>query len=156
MVPSFYVSLEALPLTANGKLDRRALPEPDARLGGGREYVPPRDATEAAVCEIWRGVLGVGRVGADDNFFALGGHSLLATQVVSQVKDIFDVDLPLRELFERPTVGGVAAALAEQSGDAAAIEAVARTFVELSNLSEDEVRMRLLEHEGVLEPAAGD
>jgi len=156
MVPSYFVMLEALPLTPNGKVDRKALPGPEARdHEAGAAYVAPRTATEEALCGIWRGVVGVERVGVEDNFFELGGHSLLATQVVSQVKDIFDVDLPLRELFERPTVGGVAAALAERSGDPEAVEAIARAFVELANLSEEEVRMRLLEHEGVPEPSAG-
>ncbi|HEX8352074.1 MAG TPA: phosphopantetheine-binding protein, partial [Pyrinomonadaceae bacterium] len=156
-VPSLFVELSELPLTPSGKLDRKALPAPDgARPGSAREYVAPRSATEEALALIWREVLGVGRVGVEDNFFELGGHSLLATQVVSQVKEIFDVDLPLRSLFERPTVGGAAASLAELSGGPESADTVARAFVELAGLSEDEVRSRLLEHERSSESAAGD
>jgi amino acid adenylation domain-containing protein len=109
MVPSAVVFLESLPLTSNGKVDRRALPSrgqtiPD--IDGG--FAVFRSPTEELLAEIWRQVLGVERVGIHDNFFDLGGHSLLATQVMSRIRESFKVELPLRRLFEAPTVAGLA------------------------------------------------
>ncbi|MFP2934629.1 condensation domain-containing protein, partial [Pyxidicoccus sp. 3LG] len=108
MVPSAFVPLAALPLNTNGKVDRKALPSPDAQLTGG-EYVAPRTPSEERMAELWSQLLGVQRVGAEDHFFDLGGHSLLATQLVSRIRDVFGVELPLRELFESPTVAALAA-----------------------------------------------
>jgi acyl carrier protein len=102
MVPAVFVELAALPLTPNGKLDRRALPAPAADAEG-RDFVPPRDAIEAALAEIWSEVLGVGRVGAHDHFFELGGHSLLAAQALARIRKLFQVELPLRTFFEAAT-----------------------------------------------------
>jgi len=107
MVPSTFVTLEKLPVTPNGKVDRKSLPEPDYE-SQPHGYIGPRDAIEQALCEILKNLLGVERVGVDDNFFELGGHSLLATQVMSQVRTIFQVELALRVLFESPTVAGLA------------------------------------------------
>ena len=107
MVPTVFVALDKLPLTPNGKLDRKALPEPEQDICA-REYTEPRDGIEQALCGILQNVLAVERVGVDDNFFELGGHSLLATQVMSQVRSIFQVELPLRVLFEVPSVRGLA------------------------------------------------
>ncbi|HLL46016.1 MAG TPA: amino acid adenylation domain-containing protein, partial [Longimicrobiaceae bacterium] len=107
MVPAGWVSLEALPLLPNGKLDRRALPEPDGP-GAGAEYAAPRTPTEEILAAIWAEVLGVERVGLADDFFALGGHSLLATRMTARVREAFGTELPLRTLFEAPTLGGTA------------------------------------------------
>ena len=103
MVPSTFVGLEALPLTPNGKVDRRALPVPEGR-GVAEGYVPPCTPTEELLAGIWGEVLHLERVGRQDNFFALGGHSLVAIRVVSRVRDTFGVELPVRCVFESPTV----------------------------------------------------
>ncbi|HEX3475167.1 MAG TPA: amino acid adenylation domain-containing protein, partial [Kofleriaceae bacterium] len=108
MVPAVIALLPALPVTPNGKLDRRALPEPDLP---DPEYIAPRTAMERAVAEVWAPLLGVARIGATDNFFEAGGHSLLATQAVSRLRAALGVDLPVRALFEAPTVAELAARL---------------------------------------------
>ena len=105
MVPSAFVVLESLPLNPNGKVDRRALPAPER---GERARSLPRTPVEEGLAAIWSRVLGVEEVGAEEDFFALGGHSLLATRVMSQVRRTFEVELPLRALFESPTVRGLA------------------------------------------------
>ncbi|HKP12457.1 MAG TPA: amino acid adenylation domain-containing protein, partial [Blastocatellia bacterium] len=105
--PSAYVELEGLPLTANGKVDRKALPAPQ-RQGEGTAYQAPRGADEEIIAGVLAEVLRRERVGANENFFELGGHSLLATQVVARVRQAFGVELPLRALFEAPTAAGLA------------------------------------------------
>ncbi|MBW3570023.1 MAG: amino acid adenylation domain-containing protein, partial [Gemmatimonadetes bacterium] len=107
MVPAAFVALDALPLNANGKVDRRALPVPDF-AAAEEAYVAPRTLVEEVLAAIWAEVLRVDRVGVDDDFFASGGHSLLATRVVSRVRDVFGVELPLRALFEGPTLAELA------------------------------------------------
>jgi Acyl-CoA synthetases (AMP-forming)/AMP-acid ligases II len=114
MVPSAFVVLDTLPRTPNGKLDRRALPDPE-RVGTElrNNYVAPRTATEETLARIWSEVLGVERIGVQDSFFDLGGHSLLATQVLMRVREAFQIEVPLRNLFATPTVEGLAIAVLE-------------------------------------------
>ncbi|MEW5929249.1 MAG: amino acid adenylation domain-containing protein, partial [Gemmatimonadota bacterium] len=106
MVPGAFVVLESIPLTANGKVDRRALPSPERTDEG--EYVAPRTPAEEVLAGIWAEALGLERVGVEESFFELGGHSLLATLVVSYVHEAFGVELPMRALFEAPTVAALA------------------------------------------------
>ncbi|HEY6324424.1 MAG TPA: amino acid adenylation domain-containing protein, partial [Thermoanaerobaculia bacterium] len=117
LVPSAFVALPALPLTANGKIDRAALPAPEwTSLAGAAQYLAPRNADEEVLLALWSELLDAGaveRAGAAADFFALGGHSLLATQLLSRVRDAFAVDLPVRSVFECPTVAAFAARLAE-------------------------------------------
>jgi amino acid adenylation domain-containing protein len=149
MVPSAWVLLDALPLTPNGKVDRRALPGPEALPPAlGTAYVAPRTALEEALAGIWAEVLRIERVGAQDNFFALGGHSLLATQVVSRIGEALGVEVPLRRLFEAPTVSGLAAALLRDSSSRQDLERAAGLVLDLLRLSEDEVDTLLLQRAG--------
>ncbi|HEX2270345.1 MAG TPA: amino acid adenylation domain-containing protein [Pyrinomonadaceae bacterium] len=108
MVPSAFVVMEKLPRTVSGKIDRRALPHLQERTGRG-EYVAPQTATEQTVAGIWASLLGLPKISLHDNFFELGGHSLLATQVMVRVRKTTGVELPLRALFENPTVAKLAA-----------------------------------------------
>jgi acyl carrier protein len=111
MVPSALVVLESLPLTPNGKLDRRALPAPNGTVSTEREYLAPRTTVEKVLAKIYGKVLGLAQVSIDDNFFDLGGHSLLATKLISRVRESFCVEIPLRVVFEAPTVIKMAAAI---------------------------------------------
>ncbi|MEW5927425.1 MAG: amino acid adenylation domain-containing protein, partial [Gemmatimonadota bacterium] len=135
MVPDACMVLERLPLNANGKVDRRALPEPEG--GPGRaDYVPPRTAMEEVLCAIWGEVLGIERVSAEDDFFELGGHSLLAMQAVTRVRQTTGVDLSLRTFFEVRILAGVARAVEDQLLLAIDLPDAERHLDELENESE--------------------
>ncbi|ARU62956.1 hypothetical protein CBW65_19690 [Tumebacillus avium] len=108
MVPSAFVLLDIFPRTANGKIDRAQLPVP---VVAAAEFIAPRTQQEESIAAIWREVLGVGEISVESNFFELGGYSLLASQVMARVRQQFDVDLPLRKLFDAPTIAGLAAVL---------------------------------------------
>jgi acyl carrier protein len=108
MVPSLFMLLEALPLSSNGKVDRAALPAPEQLSHRRDTWAAPRNRLEEQLAAIWAAVLRLEQVAVEDNFFALGGHSLLATQVISRVRTSFGVELPVRTLFEEPTVTGLA------------------------------------------------
>jgi amino acid adenylation domain-containing protein len=148
LVPSLFAVLPAFPLTPNGKIDRKALPDPE---GGGRmasvPYAPPRTPVEETLVGIWQELLGVDRVGIDDHFFDLGGHSLLATRLMARVRDVFEVNVPLSALFEStPTVAGLAQAIARFQVGQADEDDLASALLELDGLSEEEIRA-LLESE---------
>ncbi len=127
MAPSATLFLDRLPRLSNGKIDRGALPVPDgARPVLERPYVAPRTATEEALARLWGDLLGVERVGVEDDFFELGGHSLLAMRLIARVREAFGRELPLPRLFEEPTVAGLARVLAEEPERGAADERIRR------------------------------
>ncbi|AJX67716.1 D-alanine--poly(phosphoribitol) ligase, subunit 1 [Burkholderia pseudomallei MSHR840] len=115
MVPAAYVRLPAMPLTPNGKLERRALPAPDERSYVRRDYAAPQGEIETTLARIWAELFGIERVGRHDGFFELGGHSLLAVRMVARVHDVLGVEVPLRELFADPVLHVFASAVARAS-----------------------------------------
>jgi hypothetical protein len=144
MVPAFFTALESLPLSPNGKVDRKRLPEPDTSRADSAAHVAPRDPLEELLCEIWADVLGHEQVGIEDAFLDLGGHSILAVQIQSRLDEVFPFEVGLRELFELRTVarlGEHVRKLGWRLGiDAEAIAATLRT---ISSLSDDEVARHL-------------
>jgi len=156
MIPAAFVELPTLPLTRNGKVDRRALPAPDYALAADHaDFVPPRTPLEGSLAEMWGLLLGLERVGINQNFFESGGHSLLATQLISHVREAFEVELPLRDFFESPTVAGLAAAverarLTQSDWQPARIEVLPRSeqslddlLAELDQLSDEDAQAML-------------
>ncbi|MGB7293144.1 MAG: amino acid adenylation domain-containing protein, partial [Thermodesulfobacteriota bacterium] len=113
-VPSAFVIIDQLPLTTSGKVDRQALPSPlISKIEIKTDFVSPRNTTEKILVDIWSQVLGVDKIGVHDNFFDLGGHSLRATQIISRVREAFNVELPLRGLIEEPTISNMARTIEE-------------------------------------------
>jgi len=141
MVPSAFVFLDKLPLSPNGKIDRRALPPPDQfRPELEVDYAAPRNPIEEVLCSIWSDVLGLKRVGIHDNFFELGGHSLTATQIMARTEEAFQFDIPLRTLFESPTVAGLGESLKAQAENARIeVLAIAQALIQLNQMSDEEV-----------------
>jgi amino acid adenylation domain-containing protein len=137
MLPSAFVPIARVPITPNGKLDRRALPAPDDAEAQA-PYVAPRDDREAAIVKVFETILGLERVGVHDDFFAIGGHSLRATQVVSRIRDALNVDVTLPDLFTAPTPALLAERLQARED-----EMMAALLEGLEGLSEDEVRAQL-------------
>jgi acyl carrier protein len=138
MIPSACVFLEAMPLTPSKKIDRAALPAPDqSRPELAEHYVPPRNETEEKLAAIASRLLNIERVGVEDNFFELGGHSLLATQFVSRVRDAFQVEMPLRLLFEKPTIAELAGEIQRLQSGGGAPQAP-----RIKAISRDSVRVR--------------
>jgi amino acid adenylation domain-containing protein len=149
MMPSAFVILKTLPLTANGKVDREKLPAPEQirpELAG--TFVAPRSSVEEVLAGIWTEAIGIEQVGIYDNFFELGGHSLLATQVISRLRDAFNVEFPLRQFFDSPTVADLAVAIAQKLAEQTDEEMMAQMLAELDEISEEEVR-EVLAKEGV-------
>ena len=145
MIPSAFVALERLPLTPNGKIDRKSLPQPEAsRREVTDNYVAPKTPTEEILASIWSDLLKVEQVSTNDNFFELGGHSLLAMKVVARLQNVFGVKIPLRKIFEAPTVEGLAIVVDEilpSSED----EELAALLAELEGMSEEEAERLMAE-----------
>lgn len=157
-VPAHFVPLREFPLTATGKLDRQALPAPEAVALPARQPVAaPSTSVEKSLAEIWRGLLGRGEIGVNENFFHLGGHSLLAMQMTSRIARNFGVELPVRSVFESPTIAGLSRLIADATGQGAAgVPAIVRRgdvtraeglLARLDKLSEKEVEELLSEFE---------
>jgi amino acid adenylation domain-containing protein len=145
MMPSAFVYLDELPLTPNAKVDRKALPAPETDLTAAATYIAPRTQVEEMLCAIWSKVLGVEGIGVNVSFFEVGGHSLKATQVISRIRESFQVELPLRAMFESPTIESLTVAIAkvlfsEESE-------VANLLNDLEQLSDDETKELLFSDE---------
>ncbi|WP_204288449.1 non-ribosomal peptide synthetase [Microbispora amethystogenes] len=140
MVPARLVVLDALPLTPNGKLDRAALPAPEWTRAGSRPYRPPSTPLEEDLAALWGEVLGIAEpVGVDDDFFELGGHSLTATQIIARIQARFAISVPIVELFENPTVAGLAAAMDRLDDDDLDLAEIAALRDELDGLSAEDL-----------------
>jgi len=140
MIPSVFVELYSLPLTPNGKVDRKSLPAPESERPEMKDsYSAPRTPIEELLTEIWCEVLGVKKAGVHDNFFELGGHSLLATQVISRLRNVLQMETPLRFLFEAPTPAGLATRIAQRQAEISDPEELTRILVELEGSASDTV-----------------
>jgi len=146
MIPSAFVMLDAIPLTATRKVDRKALPTPsNLRPELDAPYVAPRGAGEKELARIWAEVLSLDKVGIHDNFFDLGGHSLAATRVISRVINTFKVELPIKSLFESPTVADMAVVITKNMAKKVGDKELAHMLAELKSLSNEEAQRRLAE-----------
>jgi amino acid adenylation domain-containing protein len=135
MIPSAFIMLESLPLTPNGKVDRKVLATLEqVQSETESTFIPPRTPVEEILAEIWAEILGLEKVGVNHNFFELGGHSLLATQVISRIHDSFQIQLPLRTLFENQTIADLAMSIFEQIADETEDEEMDRILAELEEL----------------------
>jgi amino acid adenylation domain-containing protein len=150
MLPSVFVTIKELPLTPNGKVDRRALPLPE-EIGDevSANFIAPRTVMEEAVAEIWRQTLGITQVGVESNFFDLGGHSLLATRVMSQIRERCGIELPLRVLFESPTIAALARKLEEAQPKETELGRILSMLENMENISEEEVTALLAQTEPI-------
>ena len=149
MVPSAFVVLPALPRTPNGKVDRKALPAPEAgRPRLSRPFVAPRTQLEEAVAAVWAEVLGIEAVGVEDDFFELGGHSILAVRLVTRLEDALRTEVGLRTLFDAPTIAGLLEALRREPGARARLERAEAVLAELAELSDEELEQALGEEAG--------
>ncbi len=140
MVPSIIIPLQAFPLMPNGKIDRRALPEPaDGLVTDDVAYVEPGNPVESVLTRIWTELLERDRVGINDNFFEIGGHSILATRVISRIRENFEVQLPIRHLFDSPTITGIADIMLSDSSQKARLQETAELIMQIDGLSEEEL-----------------
>lgn len=155
MTPSTFVQLDTLPLTPNGKIDRRSLPAPvPSNLELTETFVAPRTAVEEILAGIWVKILRLERVGIYDNFFELGGHSLLATQVISRIREAFRIELPLRCLFESPTVAQLAQTIIAKEAKPGITEKMAQILKKLEGMSDEEAKQALESRKAVKEVRA--
>jgi acyl carrier protein len=144
MIPAEFLVLDQFPLTSNGKLDRHALTTLATSRLPEVDYVPPRNAVEEVLAGIWSGVLDRNRIGINDNFFDIGGHSLLATQIMAHIRSTLRIDLPLRRLFEAPTIERLAQVILADETTPGQIDKIARVVMKLAHMSAEEAG-RMLE-----------
>jgi len=141
MLPAAFVVLDKLPLSANGKVDRGALPPPGgAGLGARKELIPPSTPEEKVLATIWAQVLGVEKVGVEDSFFEIGGDSLLAIQLISRVRDALRVELPMRELFNAMTVAAMARLVVAKETTPGLTRKLARILVTVQEMGAEDAR----------------
>jgi acyl carrier protein len=145
MIPNAFVFLDKFPLTPNGKINRLGLPAPNiSQQNLGIEFVAPRTSTERELVTIWTEVLQLTKVGIYDNFFELGGHSLLATQLISRLKETFEIEFPFRCLFENPTISQLANKVVNQQIEQVKSDELVQILGEIDELSEDEAAQQLI------------
>jgi amino acid adenylation domain-containing protein len=150
MIPAAWVNLDELPLTANNKLDRRALPAPDMERPDLEDaFTSPRTAVEEMIAAIWCELLGLDRVGVYDNFFELGGHSLIATQLVSRLREAFQVEILLRNVFEQPTVAELAEAIQKLEQKPGQVQLLAELHKKIASMTPDQIRVALENKRGL-------
>ncbi|MHB1392564.1 MAG: amino acid adenylation domain-containing protein [Clostridia bacterium] len=151
MIPSFFVYLDKLPLTLNGKIDRKALPEPDRNSIAGTEYEEPRNELEEKLVDIWKEVLGVSEIGINDNFFEFGGHSLKAISLTAKTHKKLGVEIPLKEIFDTPTVKGLSGYIRskERNVDSIIQPVEEKEYHELSSAQKRLYTLQQLEIDGV-------
>ncbi|TGV30499.1 amino acid adenylation domain-containing protein, partial [Mesorhizobium sp. M00.F.Ca.ET.186.01.1.1] len=151
MIPSFFIRLAEIPLTANGKVERKKLPKPAGAVATGTAYAAPQNEIEAKLAEIWQQVLGISQVGIHDDFFDLGGHSLKAMTVVFQVSKALEVELPVKALFEHPTVAELARFLSrsEKTGYTAIQPVAAQEFYPVSSAQKRMYILQQFEGNGI-------
>ncbi|HEX7334407.1 MAG TPA: amino acid adenylation domain-containing protein [Pyrinomonadaceae bacterium] len=147
MIPSIFVTMEEIPLTPNGKVNRRELPVPEFTEDATLNFVAPRTPLEETLAAIWRETLSLPQVGVESNFFDLGGHSLLATRVISQIRENVGVELPLRVLFESPTIAGLAQHLETVQSKDTQLKQILSMLQNVENISEEEVTALLAQAE---------
>ncbi|HEX5601785.1 MAG TPA: phosphopantetheine-binding protein, partial [Pyrinomonadaceae bacterium] len=155
LIPATFIFLDTLPRTRTGKVDRKSLPQPESqRSQYGVQYIAPETEMELLIAEVWQKLLRVDRVGINDNFFELGGHSLLATQVINKLRQSYSVELPLRTIFESPTIAGLAkqVELAQKQGEDDA-DKMAQIIQKIKNLSADEVAAEMKALQQVSRPS---
>ncbi|MDX6695905.1 MAG: hypothetical protein QOF02_3508 [Blastocatellia bacterium] len=139
MLPNLFVRLDALPISPNGKVDRKALKQPAETNALVRDnYVAPETDLEEELVRIWKEVLRIERVGTEDTFFELGGHSLLATQLISRIREAFLVELPLRSIFETPTIRGLAMTIVQMQMEDASNEELAELLSQMEGFADGE------------------
>ena len=140
MVPNFFIELQSLPVTPNGKLDHKALPKLDrGQAVTSRTYEAPRSTLEEVVASIWAELLDLERVGIQDNFFELGGHSLLATQIISQLRETFEIEISLQHFFGQPTVANIATIILQESDHPEEVHKIASLVLQVAELSDEDV-----------------
>jgi hypothetical protein len=144
MIPAGWVKLENMPLTPNGKICRHALPAAEQRnLIDERILTPPDSPLEQVLVGIWCDILNLDEVGIYENFFKIGGHSILASRLISSLRETFKIELPLRALFEAPTIAALAAAMVKDTEQGIKVQRIAELLLSVADYSDDEVESRL-------------